>query len=77
VVARNLPKVDVRVRFPSPAPPMITKSLRLWHVSDDPHIEVFTPHRAPTAQIDDELVWAVDESMPPETFALHDAEADY
>jgi len=32
----------------------------LWHFSEDPTIEVFVPHRAPTAELDDELVWAVD-----------------
>jgi uncharacterized protein DUF6886 len=37
----------------------------LWHASDDPNIEIFTPHRAPTAQIDDDLVWAIDEEHLP------------
>ena len=37
----------------------------LWHVSDDPDIDIFRPHRARTAQIDDELVWAVDEEHVP------------
>jgi hypothetical protein len=37
----------------------------LWHVSDDPDIELFRPHRAPTALIDDELVWAIDEEHIP------------
>ena len=32
----------------------------LWHFSEDPTIEVFVPHRAPTAELDDELVWAID-----------------
>ena len=32
----------------------------LWHFSEDPAIEVFAPHRAPTSALDDELVWAVD-----------------
>jgi hypothetical protein len=32
----------------------------LWHFSEDPTIEVFVPHRAPTSALDDELVWAVD-----------------
>ena len=32
----------------------------LWHFSEDPTIEVFVPHRAPTSDLDDELVWAVD-----------------
>jgi hypothetical protein len=37
----------------------------LWHVSDDPDIEIFRPHRAPTAQIDEKLVWAIDEEHIP------------
>jgi len=32
----------------------------LWHFSEDSTIEVFIPHRAATAALDDELVWAVD-----------------
>jgi hypothetical protein len=32
----------------------------LWHFSEAATIEVFVPHRAPTAELDDELVWAVD-----------------
>jgi hypothetical protein len=42
-----------------------TRSLRLWHASDDPNIEIFRPHRAPTALIEDELVWAVDDAHVP------------
>jgi hypothetical protein len=34
-------------------------------VSDDPDIEIFHPHRAPTALIDDELVWAIDDDHIP------------
>ena len=37
----------------------------LWHASDDPHIETFRPHRAPTAATDDEVVWAVDDEHVP------------
>jgi hypothetical protein len=37
----------------------------LWHASEDPGITVFRPHRAPTAQLDDELVWAVDDEHVP------------
>ena len=44
---------------------MTADSLTLWHASDDPNIEIFRPHRAPTAQIDDELVWAVDDAHVP------------
>jgi hypothetical protein len=32
----------------------------LWHVSEDPAIEVFHPHRAPTSSLDEKLVWAID-----------------
>ncbi len=32
----------------------------LWHVSEDPTITRFAPHRAPTAVTDEPLVWAVD-----------------
>jgi hypothetical protein len=32
----------------------------LWHVSEDPTIRRFWPHRAPTALTDEPLVWAVD-----------------
>jgi hypothetical protein len=40
-------------------------ALTLWHASDDPSIEIFHPHRAPTAQVDDDLVWAVDDAHVP------------
>jgi uncharacterized protein DUF6886 len=43
----------------------MTDDLTLWHASDDPNIKLFRPHRAPTALIDDELVWAVDEAHAP------------
>ena len=33
---------------------------KLWHVSEDPAIEVFHPHRAPTSSLDEKLVWAID-----------------
>lgn len=33
----------------------------LWHASEDPGIERFTPHRAATALGDEELVWAIDD----------------
>lgn len=32
----------------------------LWHVSEEPAIECFVPHRAPTSTRDELLVWAVD-----------------
>jgi hypothetical protein len=44
---------------------MTAKTLTLWHASDDPNIEIFRPHRAPTALVDDELVWAVDDAHLP------------
>jgi hypothetical protein len=34
--------------------------MELWHFSEDPTIEVFVPHRAPTSTLDDNLVWAID-----------------
>src|SRR5438094_8859781 len=37
----------------------------LWHASDDPNIEMFHPHRAPSALADGEFVWAVDEAHVP------------
>jgi hypothetical protein len=44
---------------------MRDRSLTLWHASDDPNIEIFHPHRAPTALVDDEVVWAVDDAHVP------------
>lgn len=44
---------------------MKSASPTLWHASDDPDIELFRPHRAPTAQFDDEVVWAVDDAHLP------------
>jgi hypothetical protein len=32
----------------------------LWHVSEDPNISRFAPHRARTAASDEPLVWAID-----------------
>ena len=32
----------------------------LWHVSEDPALTRFAPHRAPTALTDEPLVWAID-----------------
>jgi hypothetical protein len=32
----------------------------LWHVSEDPTIEVFHPHRSELHALDEPLVWAVD-----------------
>lgn len=44
-----------------PAPPYRGEERHaLWHVSEDPTIERFVPHRAATATRDDRLVWAID-----------------
>ncbi len=37
----------------------------LWHASEDPAITLFTPHRAPTALTEEELVWAIDDEHVP------------
>lgn len=44
---------------------MTHEAYTLWHASDDPNIAIFRPHRAPTALIDDDLVWAVDDERVP------------
>jgi len=44
-----------------PAPPYRgEREHALWHVSEDPAIAEFRPHRAATAQEDEALVWAID-----------------
>jgi hypothetical protein len=44
-----------------PAPPYRGEGGHaLWHVSEDPGIAVFRPHRAATAVEDEPLVWAID-----------------
>ena len=44
-----------------PAPPYRSEGPHaLWHVSEDPGIAVFRPHRAATAVEEEELVWAID-----------------
>ena len=44
-----------------PAPPYANEGpFALWHVSEDPGIEEFRPHRAATAAEDEPLVWAID-----------------
>jgi hypothetical protein len=44
-----------------PAPPYRgERPHALWHVSEDPLIAVFRPHRAATAVEDEPLVWAID-----------------
>ena len=37
----------------------------LWHASEDAHIEIFRRHRARTAQVDEPLVWAIDDEHVP------------
>jgi hypothetical protein len=45
----------------APAPPYRGEGAHaLWHVSEDPSIERFVPHRAPTALRDEPVVWAID-----------------
>ena len=45
----------------APAPPYRGEGLpALWHVSEDPALSRFVPHRAKTALTDEPLVWAVD-----------------
>ena len=45
----------------APAPPYAGEgSHALWHVSEDPTITRFAPHRAKTAATDERLVWAID-----------------
>ena len=44
-----------------PAPPYAGEGRHaLWHVSDDPSIGIFRPHRSAPAAEDELLVWAVD-----------------
>lgn len=45
---------------------------RLWHASDDPRVELFQPHRAPTSDREDELVWAIDDEHLPAYFFPRD-----
>lgn len=45
----------------APAPPYRGEGPpALWHVSEDPTLSYFAPHRAATASSDEPLVWAVD-----------------
>jgi hypothetical protein len=45
----------------APAPPYVGEGPHaLWHVSEDPTITRFAPHRAKTAVSDEPLVWAID-----------------
>lgn len=44
-----------------PAPPYVGEGAHaLWHVSEDPSIERFEPHRSATAASSEPRVWAVD-----------------
>jgi uncharacterized protein DUF6886 len=45
----------------APAPPYRGEGPHaLWHVSENPDLEHFAPHRAKTAPSDEPLVWAID-----------------
>ena len=45
----------------APSPPYLGEGPPgLWHVTEDPTIARFAPHRVPTALTDEPLVWAVD-----------------
>src|SRR5438477_4513210 len=45
----------------APAPPYVGEGPHaLWHVSEDPAITRFAPHRAKTAAAGEPLVWAID-----------------
>ena len=45
----------------APAPPYRGEGPHaLWHVSEDPSLSRFVPHRATTALTDEPLVWAID-----------------
>ena len=45
----------------APAPPYRGEGPHaLWHVSEDPSLTRFVPHRAKTALTDEPLVWAID-----------------
>lgn len=39
--------------------------MKLLHFSEDPNIEVFTPHVATTSDSEESLVWAIDEEHAP------------
>jgi len=44
-----------------PAPPYANEGPHaLWHVSENPSIELFAPHVSATAALDEPLVWAID-----------------
>lgn len=66
MVERDFPKVEVFAGSSPVSRSVVTAdSLTLWHASDEPSIETFHPQRAPTAQVDDELVWAIDDAHVP------------
>ena len=45
----------------APAPPYRGEGPHaLWHVSEDPSLVRFEPHHAPTHELDEPLVWAID-----------------
>jgi hypothetical protein len=47
-------------------------TVRLWHASEDDSIELFQPHRAPTSDRDEDLVWAIDDEHLPAYFFPRD-----
>jgi hypothetical protein len=47
-------------------------AVRLWHASEDDSIELFRPHRTPTSDRDEELVWAIDDEHLPAYFFPRD-----
>src|SRR5688572_12267764 len=52
---------DTGVPLREPAPPYRNEGPHaLWHVSEDPSLDRFEPHVAPTAAETEPLVWAVD-----------------
>jgi hypothetical protein len=47
-------------------------AVHLWHASEDDSIELFRPHRAPTSDRDEALVWAIDDQHLPAYFFPRD-----
>jgi hypothetical protein len=47
-------------------------AVHLWHASEDDSIELFRPHRAPTSDRDEDLVWAIDDDHLPAYFFPRD-----
>jgi hypothetical protein len=47
-------------------------AVQLWHASEDDSIELFRPHRTPTSDRDENLVWAIDDEHLPAYFFPRD-----